>query len=263
MPWKMTEDGQNIAVKEGKPIWVYGDGKEAEFDADHTLGTIKRLNDENKTRREEKEAIEGKFKLFEGIEDPDAARQALERVKSLSAGELKTAEQVEEIRKEAQKSAEEQVRAAQEAGSRKQQELAKERDKLTAALHGERIGGAFSRSKFVTDKVAVPQDMLQSMFSGRFKTEDDGKIVGHDAAGNKIYSRTKHGEIADFDEALETIIDGYSNRDMILKGTGSSGSGAQPNRGGGGGATVKRSEWEKMTPTAKQDIIKTHTLVDG
>lgn len=39
-----------------------------------------------------------------------------------------------------------------------------------------------------------------------FKVED-GKIVAYDNAGQKLFSRTRAGEIADIDEALEYLVD--------------------------------------------------------
>ena len=133
---------------------------------------------------------------------------------------------------------------------------------MRSEFHGEKLTNAFARSKFAQEKVAVPLDMLQHTFGHRFKIEE-GKIVGHDKAGNKIYSRVRNGELADFEEALETLVDNYDYRDSILKGTGSSGSGAQPPRGGGGGAnTMTRGEFDRLSPTAKGEAVKTHQIVD-
>lgn len=260
MPWKIV-DGV-LEIKDENPVWIHEDGKEVPFDAKHALSNITKLNKESQAHREAREAADTRLKLFEGIDDPENARKAIDTMKNLSAGELKTAAQVEEIQKEAQKAAAEQVRAASEANSRKMTELSKERDTYRDSLFSEKVGGAFTRSKFVTEKVAVPVDMLQSMFGGRFKIEDN-KVIGHDNAGNKIYSRVRAGEIADFDEALETIVEGYAYRDSILKGTGSTGSGAQPqNRGAGGANSITRGEFNKLSPTQQFETIKTKTVVD-
>ena len=213
-------------VLDGKPVFVHSDGKEVAFDAVTTVATISRLNSEAKGHREAKEAAEGKLKLFEGIEDADAAKKALETVANLNSGQLMTAGKVDEIKAAAVKAANEQVAAAQKAANERVKELEGINAKITGELYGEKVGGAFGRSSFVKEKVAVPSDMLQAMFGQRFKVEE-GKTVGYDAAGNKIYSRAKPGEIAEFDEALEMMIDSYANRDSILKGANQNGSGAR------------------------------------
>jgi hypothetical protein len=47
------------------------------------------------------------------------------------------------------------------------------------------IGGNFSGSKFIADKIAIPSDMLQARFGQSFKVEE--AIVAYDGSGNKIY----------------------------------------------------------------------------
>ncbi len=252
----ITHDGKTYAeTQDGKPVYTADDGKEIAFDAPTTVATISRLNAEAKGHREAKEAAEAKLKGFEGIEDGEAARKALETVKNLKDGELVTAGKVEEIKAAAKKAAEDTVAQAAKASAEQIKTLEGERDKLRDDLYSEKIGGAFSRSKFIADKVAVPADLLQAQFGTRFKVED-GKTVAYDAAGNKIYSRTKPGEIAEFDEALETIIDGYVHRAAILKGNGHSGGGGKPGNGQGGAKTISRTEFNQMTPPDQANKIR-------
>ncbi|WP_457302106.1 DUF6651 domain-containing protein [Phyllobacterium sp. P5_D12] len=253
----ITIDGKTFAeIQDGKPVYVHEDGKEAAFDAPTTVATISRLNGEAKAHREAKEAAEAKLKVFEGIDDGEAARKALETVKNLKDGELVTAGKVEEIKAAAKKAAEEQVAQAAKASGEQIRTLESERDKLRDDLYGEKIGGAFSRSKFISDKVAIPADLLQAQFGSRFKVED-GKTVAYDASGNKIYSRSKPGEIAEFDEALETIIDGYAHRDAILKGTGNSGTGSKGTGTNNHGAKqIGRAEFESLDPASRAAKMK-------
>ena len=260
----VTIDGKTYAeVDDGKPVYVHDDGKEVAFDAPGTVATISRLNGEAKGHREAKEAAEAKLKAFEGIEDGEAARKALETVKNLDAGKLMEAGKVEELKAGIKKAAEESVAAANKANA---EALAAEKargDKLEAALNSEMIGGRFARSKFVADKTILPGPAAQKVFGDHFKIED-GKVVAYDAAGNKLFSRAKPGEIAEFDEAMEILIDGYAYKDSILKGTGG-GSGAQPGSGGGSGAkTLNRAEFEKMSPVDQAAKMKDgYTLVDA
>lgn len=256
-------NGKTYAEIDGdKPVYVHADGKETAFDAPATVATISRLNGEAKGHREEKEAAQLKLRAFEGIEDGEAARKALDTVKNLKDGELVTAGKVEEIKAAAKKAAEEQVALAAKASGEQIKTLETELEKLTGSLYSEKIGGAFSRSKFITDKVAVPADLLQAQFGQRFKVED-GKTVAYDPSGNKIYSRTKPGELAEFDEALETLIDAYPHRDAILKGSGANGGGSRPSGGGGGNSkTISRQQFDALAPAEKAKAAGEMTITD-
>ncbi|CAH2606425.1 conserved protein of unknown function (plasmid) [Rhodovastum atsumiense] len=251
MKLKLTADGHAV-VQDGKPVYVADDGKEIAFDYTATLATISRLNGEAKGHRERAEAAEGKLKLFEGIEDPEAARKALGTVANLDAKKLIDAGEAERVRTEAIKAVEDKYRP-----------IVKERDGLQAALVDEKIGGAFSRSKFIADRLAIPGDLARAAFGSAFALED-GKIVAKDRAGNRIYSRARPGEVADFDEALESLVDAYPHRDSILKGTGASGSGAAGSGGTGGAGrrTITRAQFDALEPAAKISAAKDCAIVD-
>lgn len=233
MKLKLDEQG-HVVVQDGKPVYVHEDGKEVAFDAPSAVSKISALNREAQTHREAKEAAEARAKAFEGIEDAEAARKALETIKNIDEGKLIAAGKVEEIKTAAQKAAQEQVAAASKAHAEELARTKAERDRLQGDLYAEKIGGSFTRSKLITEKFAIPADLVQARFGQAFKVEE-GKIVAYDQAGNKIFSRARPGELADFDEALETLVDAYPYKDSILKGTGASGSGA-PSSGGGSGA---------------------------
>lgn len=224
MKLKLDDNG-NAVLQDGKPVYVHDDGKEVAFDAPGTVATITRLNAEAKTHREGKEAAEKALKAFEGIEDGAAAKKALELVANLDAKKLVDAGEVEKVKQEIAKGYQAQL---DEANSKVQT--------FEQQLYAEKIGGSFARSKVVTDKLAVPADMVQATFGSRFKIEE-GKVVAYDATGNKIFSRTRPGELADFDEALESLVEQYPHKDHILKSSGANGGGA-PN--GGGNPTIPK-----------------------
>lgn len=252
---------------DGKPVYVHDDGKEVAFDAVTTVATISRLNSEAKGHREAKEAAESKLKAFEGIEDAEGARKALETVKNLKDGDLITAGKAEEIKKAAVRAAEEQVAAAKKAAELRVKELEDLNAKVTNELYGEKVGGAFTRSQFVNEKMTLPSRRAQQAFGNNFKIED-GKVVGYDDSGNKIYSRARPGELADFDEALEMLVDSAPDRDQILRGSGHSGTGARESNGNGTGSkTLTRAEFDAKSPMEKAALSKditarTLTLVD-
>jgi hypothetical protein len=254
MPFKFNADG-SIALADVNgaklPVFVHPDGKEAPFDADTTIGTISRLNGEAKSHRERAEKAESTLKAFEGITDPGAALKALSVVKNLDDKKLVDAGEVERVKAEVLKSVQAQY-----------EPIVKKAETLERELYGEKIGGAFARSKFIADKVAVPADLLQASFGRHFSIEG-GKVIAKDANGNQLFSRTKHGEPADFEEALEMLVDAYPHKASILKGSNASGSGAASSGAGGGGKkTITRAQFAQLSPAEQKAAASTATFVD-
>ncbi len=257
MKLKLDDKGA-VVVQDGKPVYVHDDGKEVAFDAPATVAKITQLNGEAKGHREAKEAAEAKLKAFDGIEDPAKALEALNTVKNLDTKKLIDAGKVDEIKAEAKRAFDEQVRSIEE----KYKPVIAERDKYKGDLISEKIGGAFSRSEFITKKLAIPYDLAQSKFGGSFSIEE-GRIVATDSSGNRIFSRARPGEIADFDEALETLVEQYPYKDQILKGSGASGSGA----GGSptmvnGKKTMTRAAFDALDASAKVTAAKDTAIID-
>lgn len=230
MKLKLNDQGFAI-VQDGKPVYIHDDGKEVAFDAPGTVQTISRLNAEARSHRERAEAAEKSLKPFEGITDPEAAIKALETVANLDHKKLVDAGEVEKVKAEVNKVFEAKINEANSAIKTLQDQL-----------YSEKIGGSFSRSKMIAEKLAIPADLVQARFGNAFKIED-GSIVAYDQSGNKIYSRSKPGNVADFDEALEFLIEQYPHKENILKSSGASGSGAS-NSGAGSG----RQDFSKLPP---------------
>jgi hypothetical protein len=241
MKLKVDEKG-NAVVVDGKPVYVYDDGKETPFDALSTIATIGRLNAEAKGHREAKEAAQEKLKLFEGIDDPEFARKAMQTVKNLDMKKLVDSGEVEKVKAEIAKSYQKEL-----------DEIKNKNKELETQLYAEKIGGAFARSQFIEEKLAIPADLVQARFGNLFAVEN-GKVVATDLNGNKIYSHARPGEFADFDEALETIIEQYPRKDEILKASNSKGGDAHKNKGTTGNS-LKRSE---MSTKDKSEYIRKH-----
>lgn len=237
----VLDEAGHVKLQDGKPLYRHADGKEIPFDAAGTVATITKLNSENKGRREAAERAEAALKAFEGIEDAAAARKAMEIVANLDAKKLVEAGEIDRVKAEAVKAYEDKLKGVEE----KYKPVVKERDSLRGELSAERIGGAFSRSKFIDEKLAVPKDMIQATFGASFKDEN-GAVVGYGKDGKAIYSRVRPGEVADFDEALEIMVDGYAFKDHILKGSGASGGGAGGG-GRGGSKTITRAQLEQWS----------------
>lgn len=247
MKLKIVEvDGKQYAeVQNGLPVFTHDDGKEVPFDAAQALGKIRELQGEAKNNRERAEAAEKVVKAFEGV-DPAAAKDALDKIKTIDAKKLIDAGEVEKVKAEISKAFEEKLSAADQRAAA-----------LESELYGEKIGGAFARSQFAAEKLAIPADFVQARFGQQFKLEE-GKVVAYDSNGNKLYSRAKPGELAAFDEALEMLVEQYPQRDHILKGSGHNGSGKQPgtNGGGAGAKTMTRAEFDKLDAGTKGAKIR-------
>lgn len=230
-------EGKTYAeVQDGKPVFIGDDSKEIAFDAPGTVATISRLNGEARGHRERAEAATTSLKAFEGL-DAEAARKALETVANLDGKKLIDAGQVETLKAEITRSFE---------GKLAEKDTAYKA--LEDQLYGEKIGGSFARSKLIADKFAIPADLVEARFGKSFKLED-GKVVAYDASGNRLYSRAKPGETADFDEALEMLIDAYPYKDTILKGQTGAGGGAGNGGGGSGGAKIiKEADFAALSP---------------
>ena len=226
MKLKIVEvDGKQYAeVLDGKPVFTGDDGKDIAFDAVGTRETITRLGAEAKSHRVRAETAEGLVKAFDGITDPAAARNALDVVSKLDQKKLVDAGEIDTVRNEISKAFQTQLDEANGKAQTFEQQL-----------YAEKIGGNFSRSKYIADKLAVPADMVQATFGQNLKIED-GKVVAYDVQGQKIFSRARPGELADFDEAIETLVSQYPHRDHILKSSDANGGGAQGSGGGNSGA---------------------------
>lgn len=268
MPFKFNADGTiAMDVQTKLPIFIHPNGTEAPFDADTTITNIGKLNGEAKAHRERAEAAEGKLKSFDGIDDGVAALAALNTVKSLSSGELKTAAQVKEIQDAAAKTAQEQVAAQAKASAQQLQDLTAQLDKRTGELNNHMIGGGFTSSKLFSEeakhpsRLAIPPEMARAYFGNNFKVED-GKMVPYDANGNKIFSPTRPGEIADFDEGLTQLVAACPFKEKILAGSGASGGGAGASKGGAGGAKeIPRTQFFAMSSQAQGAAIQGGAVV--
>lgn len=236
------------AVQDGKPVFVDG-GKEIPMDVPKMAETITARNGEAMAHRKARETAEAALKGFEGIDDPDAARKAMAIVANLDAKKLVDAGEVEAVRAAAIKAVEE-----------KYSPVLTKLEQTEAALRQEIIGGNFARSKFISEKIAVPADMLESKFGNHFMIEE-GRMVAKDKNGNPIYSKSQPGEIAGFDEAIEALIDQYPHRDNLLKGRGANGTGAPGSAGAAGSIGSKqmtRAQYDALAP-----MERTQKMRDG
>lgn len=189
-------------------------------------------------------------KAFDGM-DAKAARDALTKVQNWDESQQKSAEKAEQ---------EFQARL---------QPVAQERDTFKAKaeeLEGKfrdfSISNAINSSKFLSEKVSkdpVHQAYVREHFKSAFKMED-GRVVAYDSNGQRIFN--SDGNPAGVDEALEKLVMSHPQGLSLLAGSASSGSGAKPQNGvNGAKGTLRRSEFDKLSPVERAAAVKNSVSV--
>lgn len=236
--WKVDEQG-HIVLKDGNPVYIDTAGREMTVGGD----TISNANRDGKVQRERAEAAEAKLEAFKDI-DPVVARKAIDTVGKLDAKKLLDAGEVDKLK--------DQIKAE---FTNQLGEKDKALGTLQTRIDGMLVDGVFANSQFVRDSIAVPPDMFQATFRDRFKIED-GKVTAYDKAGNRLMSKSRVGEYAEPDEALQLLVDAHPQKETILKADLGSGSGNQGGGGGKGqGRILKRSELQQLNPAQQAESM--------
>lgn len=255
--WKLKLDANgNAVLQDGKPVYIDAEGKEHVFDVAANQAKINGLNVEAKGHRERAEAAEAKLKTFDGITDPSAALKALQTVAKLDEKQLIAAGDRDAA-----------IKAAVEAVKTEYAPVVEKSTRLEAQLNNLLIGGAFSGSKFIAEKFQAKGpagvEIARALFAQNFKVED-GKLVAYGSDGNKIYSPTRHGQLADAEEAISLLVEAYPHKASLLAGTGHSGGGAGQggNGGGGGKRTYTRAQFDELSAAEKMTAAAEATITD-
>lgn len=116
----------------------------------------------------------------------------------------------------------------------------------------------------------IPHDLAAAAFSDAFRIEG-GKLVAVDKHGITMYSPTRHGQAADFNEAFAQLVNAYPDRAMIQReggvpaapGAGGADAGAPAGQPGAGRAAT-RQQFDAMSPQDRaQHVRNGGTVVDG
>ena len=243
MKLKIDENG-GVILQDGKPVYVYEDGKEIPFDAPAAMAKISSLNAEAKEHRLKKNELAEELKKFEGIQDPVLAIKALETMKNLDQKSLVDAGEIETLKRQMSETFELNKKNLLDSFETTKKTLEDNLAKKDHEIYNLMVNNQFSKSPFFvgdTPKTILPPDMASEYFGKYFKVED-GKVVGY-LNGDKIPSRIKFGEPADFEEALGVIINAYPMKDRILRASPQGGPGATGNTNpGSSGSTVKKTD---------------------
>lgn len=253
--YKMTEDKEGkkvvMADEKGLPI-VFDDEREEEFgiDAIHLLSKVPALQSEAKDHRLKAKDLSEKLKLYDelGIKDPAKAAEALRTVASLSAGDLTKKEEVERLKKETENAWKEKFEGLTKNHLQALLDKDKALQDLEDDLHSSFLSTKFATSPHFSGKeptTKLPPDIAETYFGRYFKVEktENGKrrITGY-LGNDPIYSKARPGDLADFNESMDIIIDAYPMKDMIIYK--SSGSGATGGAGGMRHQTIRSGDAE-------------------
>ncbi|WP_373989441.1 DUF6651 domain-containing protein [Duganella sp. BuS-21] len=115
----------------------------------------------------------------------------------------------------------------------------------------------------------LPADVAASFFGDAFRLEG-GKLIAIDKHGIQLYSPTRHGEAANFDEAFGQLVDRYERKGMILReggalpAPGAGAAGAAPVGQPAAGRAVTRQQFDSMDPEQRMRHIKAGgSVADG
>jgi hypothetical protein len=246
--YQKSEDGKSIEVNdEGLPI-VYDDEKDDVksfgIDAIHLYSKIPDLQKESKGHRLNAKEANEKLKAFEGL-DPEKAAKALEITKNLSAGDLTKKEEVERLKQETENAWTEKLKAVELAHANATKTLQDEISMREVDLRKSLLSNRFATSPHFSGKeptTTLTADIAEAYFGKYFKIEKNKagtlETVGY-IGDDMIYSKSRPGESATFNEAMDEILERYPMKDSIMQK--SEGSGAQ---GGGrrGGQSISKGD---------------------
>jgi len=243
MELKLDENGV-VAIEDGKPIYVHDDGSEIPFDATQAIKKISNLTEEKDRHYKKFQEVSERLELFGEIEpdevmaklksyeeiDIEEAKKAMETVSNLNDGDLVKAGQVETLKAEMRKAFQ---TKENEINNSWNKEMAKVKDLVltkNSTIYELMVNSRFASSPTILEKTTLPPDIAANYFSKNFKVEGEGagaKVVGY-INGERIFSKERPGEVAEFEEALNVVIDSYPMKDRILRAS-MGGSNAQGN----------------------------------
>ncbi len=229
---KLDENGKIILDDSGNPIYIFKDKdgtKEEGVDVASLFSKITGLNKESAERRHKLNDLTKTLKVLEdneiNLEDlPEFVKSSKENIEKISLFEdkdMKSMEEIEKIKKGVSDSYEGKLKELNNLLDGLKQSTGDELIKKEQVIRNLLIKGAFSRSEFIKEKTVLTPDIAFNTFGRSFEVEEvndgDPLVFAKDNSGEKIFSKTKPGEYADPEEAIEILIKNYHQSDAIMK----------------------------------------------
>lgn len=253
MAWK--KDGENIAVKDGHPIWVYDDGNESPFDAGSALKKISEVNTESKNRKLKIKELEASYEPFKNIGNPvEYLSKANSAITTIDDFKDKEADKIASIKKGLENEYKALADASKLSYETKMNELNKSIEDKDLIINTSVIKNILTNSKFIKEKTTMTAFQAFDSFAKNFIVKDTNAIAVRDN-GEKIFSLKNAGSNASAEEALEILISERPDRDFLLKAN-ATGGGTTQQGGILGRKTILRFNFDELSPSEQTKYIK-------
>lgn len=253
MKLKRDAAGQ-VVVQDEKPVYVRDDGSEVAFDAPHAIAKIKELGDDRDKWRTDATTSKTALDAFKGL-DPQTAKDAVDKLKTIDQGKLLAADKVEDLKK--------QVAADITAGweqKLKDSQTALENEKTALATEKARVHKLVLGAQFAKDPHFVSPDggktppktflspEIGLEFFGRFfePSADGESFVAKYPNGKEMYSPAKPGNPPTFAEAIAMLVAERADKGQFMRDQ--SGSGAGANGGAAANGHGNQPNMEGLSP---------------
>lgn len=111
------------------------------------------------------------------------------------------------------------------------------------------LGEHFKNSPVMAG-LKLPADVAASFFGDSFRIEG-GKLMAVDKHGIQLYSPTRHGEAADFNEAFAQLVDGYEKKGLIQREPSTAAPGPTQGQQDGVGTFITRDQFDSLPPASR------------
>ncbi len=274
LAYKLVEDGSGIQVNaDGHPL-VVDDANDKEFglDAIDLHSKIPTYQAESKNFREERDTYKTKVEAFGDLNpedittklkafgdlDPEEAKDAINTVANLGQLDKERNIEIDKIKDGFDASYKVKIRDIDTAHGKKVELLEQDLGRKEAAIRILLIKGAFDSNTFIKEQTLLPSEIAYAQFGKHFEIEEDsGKltVVARNYAGDRIMSLAKPGDYALPEEAIELLINEYSQKDSIMRTT-AGGSGAAGNTSASNVKKQQLKELAKLQPAARLNELR-------
>jgi len=219
MKLKLDDEG-HVIVKNEMPVYVDENGKDIVHDAPRLLFKVTSLTEEKDRHFEKANGLQTQLDIFKGI-DPEAAKAALETVEKLDGKKMIEAGEFDKLKEQMKDISDTQLKEQRDIFDAKITDMEKTTSTQKETIEHLMVTNHFAQSPYFSGtkpKTVLSADLATNIFKPYFKVEGEGseiKMVGY-IGGEKIPSRKDVGQPADFNEAIETIIEQHPEKDRFL-----------------------------------------------